>query len=148
MTATLFDQPTAASDAATSSEAVAHPMIEHRADRRTITATWPIGEPFSAEGMTDETHQRVLVLTCDHDSHRKGFTASLRVQHDIYRNGRQFGTTFALFQDPMQRLAGEPIVRYSAKRLQEFFDKTLQHVTQARARGEYADLFAAPAAAA
>ena len=147
MTATLFDQPTTDTDAQTP-EAVAAPVIENRAARHTITATWTIGEPFPAESISDETHQRVVVLTCDHDSNRKGFTAALRVQHDIYRNGRLFGTQFALFADPMVRLAGEPIVRYSAKHLQEFFDKTLEHVTQARARGEHSALFEPPTTAA
>jgi hypothetical protein len=99
-------------------------------------------QPFPADASNDETHQRVVVLTCDHDSNRKGFTATLRVQHDIYRGGRHFGTQFALFSDPMLRLAGEPIARYSAQRLQQFFQTTLDRVTQARARGQYTALFA------
>ncbi|RKQ90536.1 hypothetical protein C8N24_0341 [Solirubrobacter pauli] len=133
MTATLFDTDTPTPAAAQAPESAA-PTIEHRLDRRTITATWTLGEPFPAEGISDETHQRVVVLTCDHDSNRNGFTATLRVQHDIYRHGRHFATTFALFQDPMQRLAGEPIVRYNAKRLHAFFDTTLERVNAARTR--------------
>lgn len=140
---TLFDQP--ACETATEAP---EPTIERRMDRRTITATWTVDKPFPAQGLSDETHQRVVVLTCDHDSNRKGFTAALRVQHDIYRDGRRFGTTFALFSDPMARLAGEPIVRYNATRLEQFFDATLKRVTEARARGEYADLFTPPTAAA
>jgi hypothetical protein len=87
-----------------------------------------------------------VVLTCTHNSHRRGFTAVLRIETELYRDARRVGTTFAVFTDTI-RLPGEPIVRYSAKRLQTFFDATLHTVKTARARGAYGALFDRPAGA-
>ena len=111
----------------------AEPTIEVRVDQRKIQARWPIGERYQRHG---EECQDAVVLTCTHNSHRRGFTAVLRIETELYRDGRHVGTTFMVFADSI-RLPGEPIVRYSAKRLQTFFDATLDAVTTARARGEY-----------
>jgi hypothetical protein len=131
---------TATTTAATSAvDAPSTPAIHARPDGRSIEASWPIGERYT-RSFGSETCQDAVVLSCSHSSHRRGFTALLRVQTELYRGERRVGTSFALLGDTV-RLPGEPITRYSAKRLQEFFDRTLIAVRQARARGEYEQLF-------
>ena len=119
--------------------AAGEPTIDTRLDQRRIQASWPVGERYPrAHG--SETCQDAVVLSCSHSSHRRGFIALLRRETELYRDDRRIGSTFAVFADTV-RLPGEPITRYSAKRLQEFFDRTLTAVQHARERGDYTALF-------
>ena len=88
--------------------------------RRSIKAS------FVTERISD-TKLRQVTLSATHSKERKAFFASLTAE-TVERTDYGITTSFTLFSG--KSVLGERVDRYSAKRLEEFFDRALALVTE------------------
>ncbi len=98
---------------------------------RTVQAIWETGESYR-EG--EEVKTPLLTLTASHYKGSKAFGAILRpeVGTVLTLPGGSVitGREFMLFDENAERIAVERVARYSAKRLEEFFQKALATVME------------------